>query len=501
MINFKSQRGQAIILLAFAVVGLVGFGALAIDGGRVLSDKRHAQNAADTAAYAAALKKINGGDLTAITTAARNRALSNGYDDASTLQDVTVNNPPASGPFAGNNEYIQVIIKSRVNTTFARVLGRTQVENTVEAITRVQGSSSSGTFFGGAGMVATKSGNNNQCFLMNGGALVRMHNTGIFINCSGTQAIFMNGGAVLDMDSNGQVAGCYAYNGGATFDPITCNVAAQTIDASTFASVPTTQTPPTCSSNGSATGGSNVNTYGSPISVNVNGGGNGATFNPGNFGNISIGAGVNVFNPGVYCISGSFNVNGQATITGPSGRVQFVLGNSSLTLSASPNTFNDLEVYTTNGNFTLNANGTLTANRLRFFSTGNGTFDANSANATLTSPNAYIYLAAGNIVWNGNTQINLHAPPQGDPFGGLLIYKPWSNTTSTILNGGSNVDLTGTFLVPHSDVTFNGGSGFELHGQVVGYTFITNGNSTQDIYYDPGENYGQPQSPTIELTK
>ncbi|HEX9332631.1 MAG TPA: pilus assembly protein TadG-related protein, partial [Anaerolineales bacterium] len=60
------ERGQALILIAFAAVGLVGFAALAIDGSRVFSDRRHAQNAADTAVLAAALAKIRDpGDATA----------------------------------------------------------------------------------------------------------------------------------------------------------------------------------------------------------------------------------------------------------------------------------------------------------------------------------------------------------------------------------------------------------------------------------------------------
>ena len=39
--------------------GGIGFTALAIDGSAKLSDRRHAQNAADTAAVAAALTKVN----------------------------------------------------------------------------------------------------------------------------------------------------------------------------------------------------------------------------------------------------------------------------------------------------------------------------------------------------------------------------------------------------------------------------------------------------------
>jgi len=48
------EKGQALILVALAAIGLFAFAALAIDGSRMFSDKRHAQNAADTAALAGA---------------------------------------------------------------------------------------------------------------------------------------------------------------------------------------------------------------------------------------------------------------------------------------------------------------------------------------------------------------------------------------------------------------------------------------------------------------
>ena len=52
--NMKYQHGQAIVLIVVGIVGLIGMTALAIDGGNAYSDRRHAQNAADTAAFAAA---------------------------------------------------------------------------------------------------------------------------------------------------------------------------------------------------------------------------------------------------------------------------------------------------------------------------------------------------------------------------------------------------------------------------------------------------------------
>jgi Flp pilus assembly protein TadG len=55
------ERGQALIIIALALVGLVGMVALAVDGGNVFLDRRTAQNAADSAALASALSRIQGG--------------------------------------------------------------------------------------------------------------------------------------------------------------------------------------------------------------------------------------------------------------------------------------------------------------------------------------------------------------------------------------------------------------------------------------------------------
>ena len=52
------ERGQALILIALAAIGLFGIAGLAIDGSMKLSDRRHAQNAADTAVLAACSEKI-----------------------------------------------------------------------------------------------------------------------------------------------------------------------------------------------------------------------------------------------------------------------------------------------------------------------------------------------------------------------------------------------------------------------------------------------------------
>jgi hypothetical protein len=136
-LNFSSERGQALVIIAVAMIGLIGIVGLAVDGSIAYSDRRRAQNAADSSALAAALAKVRGQDL---TSTALTRAASNGFDNDGTLNIVTVNNPPAAGcdgtngPYAGNPEYIQVKIQETTKTFFAPVVGITEVNNCVEAI-------------------------------------------------------------------------------------------------------------------------------------------------------------------------------------------------------------------------------------------------------------------------------------------------------------------------------------------------------------------------------
>ena len=48
------EEGQVLVLIAVGIVAMMGFAALALDGGMLYSDRRHAQNAADTSSLAGA---------------------------------------------------------------------------------------------------------------------------------------------------------------------------------------------------------------------------------------------------------------------------------------------------------------------------------------------------------------------------------------------------------------------------------------------------------------
>src|SRR5215211_2327063 len=133
MITKASEKGQALILITLAAIGLFAFAALAIDGSMAFSDKRHAQNAADSAALAGALAKIRGNDWNTTVDIAKARATSNGYNNNGVANIVEVylcsdaNATCTALPAAARpEEYIQVKITSHVQTTFAKVIGRNE---------------------------------------------------------------------------------------------------------------------------------------------------------------------------------------------------------------------------------------------------------------------------------------------------------------------------------------------------------------------------------------
>ena len=182
-----SEKGQALVIIALAAVVLFGFAALAIDGSMVFSDKRHAQNAADTAALAGALAYARDNN---ITTAAEARATSNGYDGG-TMNDVTVtvtDVPSGKCPANTQGKEITVDIVSHVNTTFARVIGRTQMTNTVTATSR-----SCGSYYGPP---------------FNGNAIVSLTPTGIGYNANGNVDWEITGGGIFSNSLDPEAAHC-----------------------------------------------------------------------------------------------------------------------------------------------------------------------------------------------------------------------------------------------------------------------------------------------------
>lgn len=179
--RIPGQRGQALILIVFAIVGLVAITGLAVDGGNAFSDRRQAQNAADAAAMAGALGRING---QAWVDTVRAVAASNGYNNNGKTNVVEVHSPPISGPNKGDIEYIQVRITSHVRTYFAAVIGQREITNVVEAVARSK-PSVLGPLFNGNAVVSLAPASDcllHQSFYVHAEATLAIWGGGVLIN-------------------------------------------------------------------------------------------------------------------------------------------------------------------------------------------------------------------------------------------------------------------------------------------------------------------------------
>ena len=191
----KKERGQALVIIALAIVGLAGMAGLVIDGGNAFLDRRNAQNAADSASLAAALARVKGEANVKGTALAA--AKQNGYDNNGTTNTVEVHIPPVSGPNKGKGEYIQVIIISHVKTYVASVVGWRELKNTVTAVSRTKPSEIREILSGQAVISLAPKSNcmNEVSFYVHGEATLDITGGGVFVNSSNDQCAFIQKGS------------------------------------------------------------------------------------------------------------------------------------------------------------------------------------------------------------------------------------------------------------------------------------------------------------------
>ncbi len=125
-LRMANKSGQTMMLFVLGFATMLALLGLVFDGGRIYFEKRHMQAAADAGAFAGVheLKRAHRDPDTEVKPAARYDVDLNGYDANNST--VTINNPPASGPQAGNPNFVEVMIEQTVPTTFMRVVSRNQ---------------------------------------------------------------------------------------------------------------------------------------------------------------------------------------------------------------------------------------------------------------------------------------------------------------------------------------------------------------------------------------
>jgi Flp pilus assembly protein TadG len=471
MFNPKSQRGQALVLIALAAVGLFAFAALAIDGGMVFSDKRHAQNAADTSALSAALAKVRGQNL---ITAAMDRAASNGFTNDGVRSVVQVYNPPISGPYTGNNEYIQVVITSNVRTTFARIIGRRTVTNVVEAVARATvGSSGTAGYGAGYGLTTLKQNGTGMSFTGSGNRTIE----GALGNNAGFDA---PGSGTFNVTGGVQVSGFFDNSGSGEWN-VGGNVWVNGFDNS--GSGDWSVGGSFFSDDDFSTTGSGDLTAAGGITVV------GTAYPPGGSGDVSP------WPPA----SGSYTT--PPVITDPFATVLFPPANpgscTAVSFGGSSNATINPGCYTS---ITRSGSGDLTLNPGVYYITGNIN---QGGSGDITAHGVLLYMENGSFDMNGSGSLNI-SPMTSGPYAGLTIYMDRDNTSMLRITGSGGSLFSGTIYAPSSNVILKGSGGtFVVDSQIICSTSELTGSGDLNLKYDPSHNF-QPipaTTPLIQLTQ
>jgi len=472
MFQKRSETGQALVLIALAAVGLFGFAALSIDGGMVFSDRRHAQNAADTAALAAALARVraqSNQDAAAITAGVA-RASSNGYDNDtnSTVEvhicdetGITCEGLPAG---ADPSDYVQVKIISIINTTFARIVGRQTVTNIVTAVAKAQVGGPSPVFEGSA--LVALSQTDPDAVGAGGNVHLDINNSGVFSNSSNNCAMSGNGNVSVTVDTAYNVVGGHCTSGPVSFGggPIQ--------SASQIAYPPELDIPTPDIDCGTVPG--HVTSDATP---------NHFTIHPGNYSSLTLNNGTYTFvGNGSFCFSGNVSINGNTHVIA-----------------------NHVDIKITAGSFDVNGNSTFDCDFMLAYMTGTSSGMHFNGNGSNTCTNVTFFAEHGSVTWNGNvanTFTATTAGPNAEDYSNLLIYMPYGNTADLQINGNAGNTLTGSIIAVSSNVTISGNSGTTgFNSNITGFTVTLAGNSNTIINYHPEDQFIVVDPSALGLTK
>jgi hypothetical protein len=382
-----SESGQVVALSAMMMVVMIGLVGLSIDVGMLWNDRRHMQTAADAAAIAAATALRNGTDA---ASAADGVAALNGFTGDSGTS-ITVNTPPASGPYAGAVDFAEVIISQPEPTYFIRVLGLASMNVSARAV--------AGNIDGPACVYALDPSRPG-AFTTNGNATIQSR-CGVIVDSDSATGMTVNGPVTLDATSIGVVGG-YSSNGDTSISPAPVTGVAPAPDP--LAHVPAPPVGPctatNLSINGSVTTRLDPGVYCGGITIN--------------------GTATVTFNPGTYVIDGGgMTVNGNATLSGQgvtfydtqgySAYGPIVLnGNAQSNFSAPASGplagilfFGDRTIGQGQGTSVITGNSQSTFDGAIYFPTTAVTYNGNS------SSSGYTFVIAYDLTFSGDTTITI----------------------------------------------------------------------------------------------
>jgi hypothetical protein len=458
------ERGQALVVIAIAALVLFAFTALAIDGSIVFSDRRHSQNASDTAVLAAALAKVQNETVDHPLYGTVNwkqvgldRAKDNSYDDADPVTEVQAKPCTEAIVFstgvvleckglpvgAIESQYIHVGIKSVVNLSLAQVLGWKTITNYTTAVSRATEPETT-NWYDGYGIAATHEGcwdNQNEVpFNIGGNSTSYVIGAGVLVSAvcpeDGSSIVVSGNSSQLDTTTGVCAPG----------EAVPANDEAQlgTPGLQDICNVPppdsyTLPSEPKCLNEGEV---------------------------------IEVSNGVWVAKPGYYNNTFPDVQGGQATIKLTKG------------------------IYCLKDGLDMGAGWDLTTDM-------NGNNLHNPA-----TEGVFFFVSGGDVEFNGGSSVFIHAISSSTnsdfqpEWLNLLMFIP--NPANVHITGGSGSTFTGTILAPQANVTLQGtsdsfGGTVNLDAQIIADIVEITGNTFLNIIYNESNNATTQTNPGVAL--
>ncbi len=451
----STEKGQILVLLALALLGLLGFTALAIDGGMIYADRRYMQSSADaaslagggfiaseiqnTAAYQMHRSDFNCGTLTPILMGSGStgegvalaKAAANGFD-ATAAGSTDVVDVVVSCDSGLKTVDVQVTITHETNTSFVHLFTGEAMKNTVTSVTTVEPGTLAG---GGYSIVALRE----ECDPSDPGVTIT-GNTDVLLIDGGiwSNSCMTYDGTSLKVKVEPPATDSIVYNTDLAFngtDP--ADVIPAPVDIGRLHDATNMNVDITCPS----TAGDPHENYGQHSDTTP------MVLSPGNIGDITMTKGTIVLSGGLYCIDGTVNLTG--------------------------------------GEFTIDTSDPSSPKGVTLYFTGNSFSINGGVHVVLASPNEEPTFAVAQV---------------GDAIEDLLMYVPRGFSPVISLNGNSGSSISGTIFAPESfidvggNTTLDSGETFTLTTSIIGLDVKVHGTPGINIVYDPTTDYGEPTS-------
>lgn len=441
------RRGTVAVIVAVMLTGIMAVVALAVDGGMLMSESRHAQATADAAAMAAACilyknypSYIQDGSfpVSAAQQAAYNVAKANGVDPNSSNVHVTVNIPPTSGPYTDASKYpgcVEVILDYQQPRYFSGIFSSFNPAATGGLTLKARAVARGAWTAYKAGIIVLAYSGKATLDNMGNGYFTDV-GAPVIVNSNDPAAAYDNGNGYIkapEYDITGGDAGktTHLENTSGMYDPsIIYTGVHPTPDPLAYLPAPGQPGAPSIPSAGSIT------------TVNKSGGGKTYTLTPGSYGG-----------------------NGGPSLPNFTNKDTVIFQQSSAG--------NDGIYYLVSGGLTANS--------------ANLQMDSQSTGGIMIY-NAGTGQSDGiNLQGNSSSTINL-SPLTDGPYKNMMFWQDRNASEDFQVAGNGAFNISGTFYIPGATVKVTGNGGTSLIGsQYVSKELTISGNGNVQIQYDPNK--------------